>query len=128
MPKILMVEDDKFVGGMYQRLFTANGYDVKLIHNGAEALALLADGTYVPDLITLDVHLPEMDGHELLTRIKQDARLKDIATVVLTNSFFEENSKEFMNLGADLFLVKIHNNNEEVLAKIKALLEQKSKG
>ena len=122
--KIFMIEDDKFVGDMYRRLFIGNGYDVELVQNGTDALASLGKANILPDLITLDLNLPDMDRYEILKQLKANDKMKKIPVVVLTNSFYEESEKEFLSLGAALFLVKIHNNNKEILEKIHTLLEK----
>lgn len=124
MKKILIVEDDEFIGRTYVRLFNMSGYTVERVHDGVMALEMLNKTDLLPTVIILDINLPNMNGRELLKHIKQDAKLKGILVVILTNSFFKEESQEFLNLGADLFLVKIQVSNKELIRQINDLVER----
>ncbi len=124
MKSVFIIEDDKFVGDMYSRLFTANGYMVDRAGNALEALNTLEKKEVLPSVLVLDIHMPEMNGAEFLKKIKINDKLKGIPVVVLTNSFFEEDEKKFLELGADLFLIKIKNSNQEVLEKVNSLIER----
>jgi len=127
MNTLLIIEDDKFVGDMYARLFSLNGYEVKRAKNALEALDILDKDDVLPSAIILDIHMPEMSGTEFLKNIKQNDNMKDIPIVVLTNSFYEEDEKKFLELGADLFLIKIKNSNQDILEKVNKVLTEKSK-
>jgi len=124
MKKIFIIEDDKFVSDMYARLFRTNGYDVVQSQSAAEALDMLGKNDGLPDLIILDIHMPEMSGTDFLKNIKHNDRIKGVPVVVLTNSFYEEDEKRFLDLGADLFLIKIKTSNQEILEKVGRLLER----
>ena len=127
MNKILIVEDDDFVSRTYSRIFSVNGYKVETADNGLKALEMLNKTDSLPAVVILDINIPQMSGREILKNIKQDAKLKDIPTAVLTNSFYKENEKEFLDLGADLFLVKVETNNKDLVKKINDLVERSNK-
>jgi len=127
MNTLLIIEDDRFVGDMYARLFTLNGYKIERAKSALEALDMLGKTETLPSAILLDIHMPGMSGTEFLKNIKQNDRMKGIPIVVLTNSFYEEDEKRFLELGADLFLIKIKNSNQEILEKVSRLLAEKSK-
>ena len=127
MRKMLIIEDDDFISKTYTRFFTLSGFDVTRFHNGLLALEFLDTNEILPDIILLDVNLPVMNGREFLKNIKQNDKTKNIPTVVLTNSFFQEDEQEFLDLGADLFLVKIQNNNKDLIEKINDLVERSIK-
>ncbi|MBU6370591.1 MAG: response regulator [Patescibacteria group bacterium] len=123
MKNILVIEDDKFVGDMYERLFTMHGYAVTRMENGQAALDYLSAAKDLPAIMILDVHMSEMDGREFLKKIKKDARIQSVPVIVLTNSFFEEDKQAFLDLGAAMFLIKIDTSNAEILENVKKLIK-----
>ena len=66
--KVLVVEDEKGISGFIRAILTANGYDVILAHTGAEAFSMIS--SHCPDLIVLDLGLPDMDGIEVLRSLR----------------------------------------------------------
>ncbi len=93
MLKILLVEDDDVDVELVQRALSKQGFDIPVVRasNGAEALDLLQncnDGDILrqPFIILLDINMPRMDGHEFLSILRQDARLKRSVVFVLTTS------------------------------------------
>jgi len=93
--EILLVEDspddaDLMVEALHQGTLTAN---VTIVEDGQSAIDYLR-GSASPDLILLDLHLPRMNGHEVLAEVKQDARLRRIPIVILTSSI---NEKDFVS-------------------------------
>jgi CheY-like chemotaxis protein len=67
---------------MLTRRLARRGYEVKIAKDGREGLSMAE--TYLPDLILLDLSLPEMDGFEVLQHLKQDSRMKNIPVIALT--------------------------------------------
>jgi CheY-like chemotaxis protein len=81
--------------------------DVTVVRDGASAIALLLDPTQVkPDLVILDLNLPRMSGHEVLSRMRNDDRLHRIPVAVLTTSAAESDVAKTYDLGANCFLTK----------------------
>ena len=85
-PAILVVEDDDAIRGALQSLFTDEGYVVRLAANGTTALSALS--TQRPDLVTLDLNLPDVSGVEVLRTIRQTVTLQTIKVVIISASLF----------------------------------------
>ncbi|MBN1880856.1 MAG: response regulator [Deltaproteobacteria bacterium] len=100
MPKVLIVDDDKNIGMLYREELIEAGYDVEIVQNGKECIERLE--SYTPDLIIMDIRMPEMDGIEALGRII--AQRKDIP--VILNSAYSSYKDDFRSWGADAYLVK----------------------
>jgi CheY-like chemotaxis protein len=110
---VLLVEDSPGDVRLTREIFDAANKGIRLhvVPDGVEAMAFLKrEGTYAdaprPDLILLDLNLPRMDGREVLMRIKQDAVLKSITTMILTTSDAEADITQSYNLQANCFLTK----------------------
>jgi len=102
---ILLIEDDLFIGEMYSRSLSREGYQVDLIQNGEEGLQAALKGTY--DLILLDVMLPEKKGTEILKNLRGDEdKVPNSRIVVLTNYEQDEESRMAMQTKADGYLIK----------------------
>jgi CheY-like chemotaxis protein len=81
--------------------------DVTVVRDGASAIALLMDEAQPkPDLVILDLNLPRMTGHEVLSRMRNDDRLRRIPVAVLTTSSAEADVAKTYDLGANCFLTK----------------------
>ena len=115
--KIMIVEDDSFVMDIYQTKLSHEGFEIIESINGVEALNKLA--IEKPDMILLDIIMPQMNGLETLEKIKKDERLKDIPIILLSNLSQKEDIAKGMELGAVDYLIKSHFTPSEVLEKIK---------
>lgn len=82
MPRILLVEDNELNRDMLVRRLEHRGFEVSTAGDGLQGLALAR--TQMPDLILLDMSLPEMDGWEVARRLKGDARTQAIPVIALT--------------------------------------------
>ncbi len=121
--KILVVEDDDFLLEMYSTKLELEGFKVFNATNGVQGLKVAQREN--PDLILLDLNLPEMSGFEVLEQLKKVDSTKDILVVVLTNYSQKDNIDRCLELGADDYLIKAHFVPSEVISKIKKLLEEK---
>ncbi len=119
---IMIVEDDSFVMDIYETKITKDGMNVISASNGAEAIKKLEAGA-TPDLILLDILMPYMNGLELLKKIKEDEKLKNIPIVLLTNLSQKEEIEEGLGLGAKDYLIKSHFTPSEVMEKINKYLQ-----
>jgi len=116
---ILLIEDDRFIGDMYSRSLSREGYQVDLIQNGEEGLAAALKGTY--DLILLDVMLPEKKGTEILKNLRgTEDKVPRSRIVVLTNYEQDEESKMAMQSKADGYLIKADITPRRLLEIIKS--------
>jgi CheY-like chemotaxis protein len=125
MKKILIVEDDVYVGRMFGRAFRLGGYETDFASDGAIALKMLLENPVFPHAVIMDANMPNMGGYELLQKMKAEPKLKDITTVILTNSLLEETEKKFMSLHADRYLIKIDHPSKEVVSIVDELLLKK---
>lgn len=81
-PAALIIEDDPDLSEIFSRALDAAGYDVELLHDGADARERLKE--IVPEIVLLDMHLPHVSGVELLAQMHADERLKNVPVVVAT--------------------------------------------
>jgi twitching motility two-component system response regulator PilG len=102
--KILIVEDEESLLKLESILLTSKGYDVRGVPNGTAALAALAEDK--PDLILLDIMLPEIDGFEICRRIKSDPATKAIPVIMLTAKKSREDMARGEQVGADWYITK----------------------
>lgn len=80
--------------------------EVRVARDGREALAVMLDEHWVPDLLLLDIQMPLADGFEVLRRVKDDDGLRDVAVVMLTSSADERDMCRSLGLGTERFLTK----------------------
>lgn len=80
--KILVIEDDRLVSRLLRRLLQQAGYEVSVAYSGRAALAALQAER--PDLITLDIALPEVDGEALLGELRADPATRSIPVIVIS--------------------------------------------
>ncbi|BDG02753.1 response regulator [Anaeromyxobacter oryzae] len=101
LPLALLVDDSEAVLTFGRAALTGH-FEVSLASNGREALEKVE--SVPPDVILLDLSMPEMDGGEVLARLKADPRLRPIPVIVLSSESFRE--RECLAAGADVFLTK----------------------
>ena len=123
--KILLVEDDPFISEMYTVKFEKSGYACEVASTGKEGLAKAKE--WQPHIVLLDILIPEMDGFEVLLALKKDAATRAVPVVMLTNLGQKEDIEKGMSLGAAAYIVKAHFTPQEVLEKVKSVLETNSK-
>mgnify|MGYP000873613751 FL=1 len=102
-PKLLVVDDQAFNIQILYQIFKGD-YEVFMATSGAQALALCADQS--PDLILLDVVMPDMDGHEVCRRLKADPHTRDIPVIFVTGHNNSEEESLGLQLGAVDFISK----------------------
>ena len=102
-PKLLVVDDQAFNIQILYQIFKGD-YEVFMATSGAQALALCADQS--PDLILLDVVMPDMDGHEVCRRLKADPHARDIPVIFVTGHNNSEEESLGLQLGAVDFISK----------------------
>jgi len=113
---ILLVEDDELDVISFERTLKKLDieYDLYVAHNGKEALNLLTDVTMAihPEVILLDLNLPQRDGKDLLRHVKAIPMGSDIRVVIVTGSTNPADRVDTLALGADAFFVKPFHLNE----------------
>jgi len=123
--KILIIEDDTFLLNMYTTKFELENYDVATAADGAEGLKKA--GSFVPDIILLDILMPKMNGFEVLENLKKSDVTKDIPVILLTNLNQKDEVEKGLALGAKDYLIKAHFMPSEIVEKIKKLLSEQKK-
>ncbi|PMQ01601.1 MAG: DNA-binding response regulator [Dictyoglomus sp. NZ13-RE01] len=118
MKKILLVEDDKGIVNSLSLLLTKEGYQVETAYTGNEALQKFR--SFEPDLILLDLLLPEKDGWEVCKEIRQ---VSDVPIIMLTAKDEEVDKVIGLKLGADDYITKPFG-AKELLARIEAVLRR----
>lgn len=103
-PKVLLVEDNFMNKVLVKEVLTLRGFDVIDANNGLEALKALSSMT--PDVILMDLHLPEMDGITAMRIIKKDARYGAIPVLALTASAMKGEEEKILNKGFDGYIAK----------------------
>lgn len=123
MAKILLVEDNEMNMDMLSRRLQRQGHDVNEAVNGKEALEKIT--TALPDLILMDLSLPEMDGWEATRRLKADSTTKDIPVIILTAHALKTDREGAFAAGCDDYDIKPIN-FQRLLGKIEALLKKEN--
>lgn len=118
MKSILIVEDDQAIAESLQELLETEGYRVKLAANGHKALEFLRKTPTHPNLIVLDLMMPQMDGYQFLAEQEMDPKLSLIPVVLMTADghieakTFKIGAKAYLNkpLDIDQVLAAVKNN------------------
>ncbi|MCL7926467.1 MAG: GAF domain-containing protein [marine benthic group bacterium] len=118
---ILLVEDDSDARERVRRVLERDGWKVEEAGNGREALALLPD--LQPQLVVLDLMMPEMDGFELAARMKADARWRALPVLVLSALDLSAEQRQRLSGSVDVIMQKGGSELEELLPEIRSLLD-----
>jgi CheY-like chemotaxis protein len=102
--KILLVEDDDALANVYMTRLQAEGFDVKRVPNGEDALATALQ--YKPDLILLDVMMPKVSGFDVLDILRNTPETNNVKVIMLTALSQDSDKERATQLGADDYLVK----------------------
>ena len=122
-PKILIVDDEIDTLLPLKRSLEVEDYMVVGASNGHEAL--MKARTDIPDLILLDLMMPEMDGYEVCAQLKKNALTKNIPVIILTAKDAVRDKVKGLDIGADDYVTKPFNLNE-LKARIKSVLRRTS--
>lgn len=124
MTKVLVVEDDKDLAELLAYNLKKEGYEVFVCLKGAEAIKLIESEN--PDLVLLDVMLPDFDGFRIAEYIRNSEEVKDIPIVFITAKDMEQDKLKGFNLGADDYITKPFS-VKELVARVKAVLRRYGK-
>lgn len=120
MTKIAIIEDDVVISQMYRMKFEADGFEVQLANNGKRGVAMVE--AFSPDLILMDLQMPEMGGAEALELIRASDWGKTIPVIILTNLGEEESPKQIRSLGIHSYIVKANLTPRQVVQRVKEAL------
>jgi DNA-binding response OmpR family regulator len=119
--KILLAEHDTFLIGVYAKELRASGFSVSIVPE--EKIVLERIESVNPDLLILDVCLPEGDGISTLKNIRKNEKLKDLKVIMLSCFSDPDDIEKSIELGATKFFAKAENTAEELVNEIKKILD-----
>ena len=118
MPKkILIIEDEEIIIDLLEKKLCQEGYEVFIARDGVEGLGKMKKTS--PDIVLLDIIMPNMGGFEVMEKMQQDPELKEIPVIVVSNSGQPVEIDRIKKLGAKDWLIKTEFDPQEVLDKIK---------
>ncbi|MEK7166880.1 MAG: response regulator [Patescibacteria group bacterium] len=120
--KILIVEDDLFLRKICQKKLEKQGFEVFLAEDGKIGIEQAKKNH--PDLILLDIILPNVDGFEVLKALKDDPSTNLIPIILLSNLGQKEDLDKGLSLGAEDYLIKAQFSTQEIVNKINETLEK----
>ena len=120
---ILLVEDERVLAEMYQDRLIKEGFEVFLAFDSEGALKLLKKKEKKPDLILLDILLPEENGVFFLEELRKNKDTASLLVVAFSNYDDPEIKKKTIELGAKEYLIKANYTPSEIVAKIKEYLD-----
>src|SRR3989338_11294305 len=115
--KILVVEDESFLLDLYQIKLEQSGFEVIKACNGKEGMSLVR--LEQPNLILLDILMPQVDGYEMLANIKSDPKTKNIPVIIFSNLSQKEEIEKGLQLGASDFIIKTSVTPSQLEARVK---------
>lgn len=118
--KVLLVEDDDSLASVYLTRLQAEGFDVKRVPNGEDALASTLQ--YRPDLILLDIMMPKVSGFDVLDILRNTPEVGNVKIIMLTALSQASDVERAKKLGVDDYLVKSQVVIADVVSRIKHLL------
>ena len=115
--KILIVEDNKDLSAVYQSRLELEGFETRLEEDGEKALATVTE--FCPDLIILDVMMPQISGFDVLDILKNTEKTKDIKIILLTALSQLQDKDHAAKLGADDYFVKSETDLDDIISCIR---------
>jgi DNA-binding response OmpR family regulator len=120
MPKVLLIEDEESLRNLYTQILSSRNYTVENAADGVEALSILE--TFTPNVIVLDIVMPNYSGMEILKILKNDNDYKDIPVVMLTALSEMRKITECLEMGAVGYITK-DSTVEEIIHRLNFLLD-----
>lgn len=122
--KILIVDDDSFLLDMYALKFSQNNFEVHTAGSGTTVLEKLHGGLQ-PDVILMDIIMPEMDGFEALTAINKENLCPNAIKIILSNKSEQKDIEQGRTLGVSGYIVKANSTPQEVIDQVIKILQEK---
>lgn len=120
MIKVAIIEDDPAINQMYRMKFESEGFNVRLASDGQTGYELIK--SFLPDIILLDLQMPEVSGLEVLRKIRGEEWGNEIPVIILTNMGEEESPSEIKDLNVETYIVKADLTPRQVVARVKESL------
>ena len=122
--KILIVDDDNFLLDMYALKFSQNNFEVYTATSGVHAMDKI-NGGLVPDVMLMDIIMPEMDGFEVLTEMNAKNLCPGTVKIILSNKSEQKDIEQGKLLGVAGYIVKASSTPAEVISQVVQILESK---
>ncbi len=120
LAKICVIEDDRPIASMYQYKLQKEGYEVSVAYDGFSGIKLVQE--WRPDLILLDLKMPNMSGDEMLEKMRATTWGSDIRVIILTNISKNEASQKLRFLNVDRYIVKAHHTPAQIVQIVNEVL------
>ena len=120
--KVLIIEDEKMLVDMYASKFNKEGFEVEEALTGKQGIDKAKEIN--PDIILLDIIMPEVDGFAVLKELKNNQKTKNTPIIMLTNLGQDEDIEKGKKFGAVDYLVKANLTPREVVGKVKKILKK----
>ncbi|MDR1970183.1 MAG: response regulator [Candidatus Nomurabacteria bacterium] len=120
MINIAIIEDDQAIAQMYRMKFESEGFAIGVAADGRSGVEMVSK--HMPNLILLDLQMPEMNGHEALRQIRKLPGGQDIPVIVLTNLGQQEAPKDLVALGINSYIIKADLTPSQVVEHVKKTL------
>lgn len=118
--KILIVDDDSMIRDIYLRKFRESGFEVTVVADGPTAIQKIEEDP--PDVVLLDLVMPQMDGFEVMREVAKRKLIKMPKLVLLTNLGQKEEIEKGLELGAQDYIIKAHLTPSEVVERVRTVL------
>lgn len=119
-PDILIAEDDPVLRNLYIKKFSVAGYPIRAVEDGEQALKEIE--ARFPDILILDIHMPKMDGFQVLEHFPKEGR--KFPVIMLTNFADERSRQRGVELGADDYFVKKDMTIKSLLEMVERVADQ----
>ena len=120
MKRVLFVDDDAVISGLYQKALALRGFDVTTASDGLNAVQILR--TSKPDVVVLDLMMPKFSGVDVLRFMRSESALRELPVIVLTNSYMNELAEKAASLGVQKALLKVRCSPTHLVAAIDDVL------
>ena len=121
-PRLLVVDDEEDTCEIYKMTFEAEDFEVEIARDGLDGVTKTVD--FKPDVILLDIMMPNMDGYEVL-QVMRDNTSMNVVIVVLSNIAQDKDIELAKKAGADFYLAKADYDPDQVVEKVKELMKNK---
>jgi len=121
--KILLIEDEELLIEVLTKRLSNEGYEVLVARNGEKGLKIMREMETKPDLVLLDIIMPEKDGFGVMEEMQKDEDLKNIPVIIISNSGQPVELERAKELGAKDWLIKTNFDPSEVLEKVKKQID-----
>jgi CheY-like chemotaxis protein len=122
MTSIAIIEDDQAIAQMYRMKFESEGFAIEVAADGKSGLEMVS--AHMPDLVLLDLQMPEMNGAEALKHIRKLPGGHDVPVIVLTNLGQQEAPKDLTALGIESYIIKADLTPSQVVEQVKKTLAE----